>query len=144
MKLPLFACAAVACALLASGCSSGEGGTADPTFNPFGTDPVLVTGSEPTISGDDMMMPGGQQSIEQACAAACTRLARDCPSAQGSNCVSSCVSSGFETPNCMDEFRAAVLCIATAPLTCNGASIDAPACDAAAIAYASCAGLVSR
>ena len=131
--------AACAIALVASGCSDGGGGgPASSPFQPIGTEPARVTGSEPTTGGDDPL-PGQQTSLEALCVAACNNLQGTCPGAPGADCPSSCLSAGSSNQSCLSQFRVFVACLARAPVYCIGTNLSIPACDAAAAAFSSCA-----
>ena len=129
--------AACAIAMLASACADGgSSSTVRPPF-PFGTDPAPVTGSEPTIGGNDSL-PGQERSIGELCSAACTNLERGCPGVGGGDCQPSCVGNASDFPTCAAEFRAFVACIATAPIFCSGSTVQITACDGTQSAFERC------
>jgi hypothetical protein len=125
MKSLFIVCAAVACTVVASGCTSGDLGTARSPIDPFGTEPASGAG-EPT------------GTIADLCTAACARIQSACPGAGGgTDCASDC--AGSAPAGCESEFRAFVQCLATAQITCpGGSSFDAPQCAAAINAVESC------
>ena len=131
MKSLIFVCAAVACTIAASGCMSGDGGTATSPINPFGIEPAPTTGSEPT--------GGNTDSIAQLCAAACARIQAACPgAASGAECAGDCASSA--PAGCEAQFRAFVQCVASAQIVCSGSSFEAPQCAASLSAVEICLG----
>jgi hypothetical protein len=139
-------CASVAHVIVACGCSSGGGGLPTPS-DPFGHDPASISGSEPTIgkpepgAGGADVVPGSGATIEALCARACVHIQASCPgSAGGSDCAADCAESGARFQTCMTEFRAFVVCIGTAPLTCSDTSVEAPTCDSAIQAVVLCSG----
>ncbi len=135
--------AACAIAMLASGCADGgSDSTVRPPF-PFGTEPAPVTGSEPTIGGNDLL-PGQERSIGELCSAACTNLESGCPGVAGGDCQQSCVGTASAFPTCAAEFRAFVACIATAPVFCSGQTLRLPACDGTESAFERCANSTGR
>ena len=142
MKPLRIACAWIAWAALACACSSGPAGPASPPFDPFGTvgtETTDVTGNEPGVSGLDPPPGGGGQSVSRLCAVDCARIGAACPGAAGDNCVASCSSITATYPMCVPQIQAYLSCIATAPLICNGSSIDITPCEATAFAFESCA-----
>ena len=128
MKSLFIVCAAVACTIGATACMTGEGGTATSPIDPFGTDPALTTGNEPT--------GGDQVPIAQLCVQVCARIISTCGSSgtDASSCASECAADS--PPNCEAEFRVFLQCLATATLDCGGSF--APACQGAAIAADAC------
>jgi hypothetical protein len=140
MKPLRIAYAWIAWAALACACSGGTAGPASPPFDPFGTEPTDITGDQPGISGLDAPPGGGGgQSISQLCATVCSRVGAVCPGAAGETCVPSCNSVSATYPMCTTQVQGYLSCLATAPLICNGTSIDVPSCDATAFAFESCA-----
>jgi hypothetical protein len=140
-------CASVAYVIVASGCSSGGAGLPTPS-DPFGNDSASTSGSEPTIgkpepgAGGADPVPGSGGTIEALCARACVHIQASCPgNAGGSACAADCAESAVEDfPTCMAEFRAFVVCIGTARLTCSGTSVEAPTCQSAIEAVILCSG----
>jgi hypothetical protein len=132
------ACAALLCAAAACGSSTGDAGTAVPSFNPFGTDPPTVTGSEPTGGGGVDMPPGMNGGIPQLCAFDCARLETACPGSTGSNCPASCADVAARNMSCTPQFQAYLSCVATAPLVCATGAVEVPACDSASAAISVC------
>ena len=130
---PLMAMAswcALACALVICGCS-GQGGTALPIGTPFGNEPAGDNGSElPAGSGTEGGgSPGAGGSIEQICAFDCMRVDATCPGSGSGSCASSCATLPSQYPNCVTQVRAYLVCVETAPITCDmggGASVDCP------------------
>lgn len=119
---------------VAAGCDGG-GGPISPPFDPFGADPATTTGSEPTNDDDEGPSAGG--SIMQLCARACAHFASACGgSASGPDCEADC--SRGSPAGCELEFRAAVACLGSAPLVCNGGSAEAPACDEVLRRFGTC------
>ena len=128
-----FACALGSCS------SSPSGVPAVPSFDPFGTEPVPTTGSEPT-GGESGGPPGPGSSIEELCAYDCTRFEAGCPGAAGgANCASDCASSVTSFPNCKAQLQAYLACVTTAPFSCVAGSVEIPACDNAASVVTDCA-----
>ena len=128
MKSLFIVCAAVACTIAASGCASGDGGTAMNPINPFGTEPAPTTGNEPSGGG-------GQATIAELCVQVCARISSACGNGTDSGtCPSECANDA--PPNCQNEFRAFLQCVATAMLSCNG--FIAPTCEGAYIAVNNC------
>ena len=128
MKSLFIICAAVACTVAASGCTTGDGGPATSPIDPFGTEPAS-NGGEPT--------GGNAETIAHLCAAACARIQTACPGAGGgTDCTSSCASSA--PTGCETQFRAFVQCVASAQIVCSGSSFDAPQCTASLNAVETC------
>lgn len=128
MKSMFIVCAAVACTIAASGCMTGDGGTATSPIDPFGTEPAPTTGTEPSGNGN------GQATIAELCVQVCARISM-CGSSADSNCASECAADS--PPNCEAEFRAFLECLTTAMINCNGGFI-APGCEGALIAADNC------
>lgn len=129
MRSLFIVCAAVACTLAASGCTSGVGGPATSPIDPFGTEPAPTTGSEPT--------GGNTETIAELCAGACARIQAACPGAAGgTNCAAECTSSA--PPACEPQFRAFLQCLSRAQILCSDLSFDVPQCDAAIDAVGIC------
>jgi hypothetical protein len=124
---------ALFCAFLICGCA-GEGGTALPIDNSFGTESPGSNGSEIPGAGSGSGGGGGAPtgsgaSIEQICSYDCMRIDGLCPGSSGTTCVSDCSSLPTLYPSCVAELRAYLLCIETAPVTCGMGSqvnIDCP------------------
>jgi hypothetical protein len=131
MKSLFIAFAAVACTVAASGCTSGDLGTARSPIDPFGTEPA-TSGGEPA--------GGNTDTIAQLCATACAHIQAACPGAAGgTECASDCASSA--PAGCEVQFRAFVQCLASAQITCPGdSSFDAPQCTASIDAVQRCLG----
>jgi len=128
MKSLFIMCAAVACTIAATGCTTGDGGPAMGPIDPFGTEPAS-TGSEPTGDNSD--------TIAQLCAAACARIQSGCPGAAGgTNCAAECASSA--PPGCETQFRAFLRCLAGSQIFCDGTSFDVPQCQSAIDAVSIC------
>jgi hypothetical protein len=151
--------AACAIAMLASGCADGGSGPTVTPPSPFGTEPAPVTGSEPTIGGNDSLppvtgsestiggndsLPGQERSLRELCSAACSNLESGCPDAVGVDCQQSCLGAGSSYPTCAAEFRAYVACVATAPIFCSGPTLQIPACDSTESALEYCANSTGR
>jgi len=131
--------AAVACTVVACGCSSGGSGPAfPPPFNPFGVDKALPTGNEPTISGTDQPPAPSAQGIPELCAVDCARIMRACPGAVSPDCTASCSTIPPDLAGCTAEIQAFLACISTAALGCSNGSLSVPACDGAQIAIINC------
>ena len=135
------ALAALALGLCATGCSDGDGIRNPVTrpLPPFGTETSPVTGSEPTTGGDEPL-PQPEVSLQSLCSTVCTRLQSECPTGVGSDCASSCTSSGLSSPRCTSQFRAVLACIATAPIVCYGMTVQLPECEQAQAAFSNCLG----
>ena len=131
MKSLFIVCAAVACTIAASGCTSGDSGPATSPIDPFGIEPAPTTGSEPT--------GGNTDTIADLCVAACARIQAACPGAAGgAGCASDCASSA--PAGCEAQFRGFLQCLASAQLFCTGSSFDAPQCTASLNAVETCLG----
>jgi hypothetical protein len=123
----------VLAAPLGSGCS-GTGGPATSPINPFGSDPVVVSGSEPAGSGTDKPPTA---TIEQLCTSACANIQAMCPGAEGgTDCAAQCATT--DTMGCQTQFNAFVACLATATLDCTGGGVSATACQAEEQAIGTC------
>jgi hypothetical protein len=123
---PLMACwRALACALLFCSCS-GEGGTAAPVDNPFGTEATGASAepaSGPGTLGENDGQPGAGTSLAQICAFDCTRVGAACPNISSAGCAESCSSLASQYPSCLGELRAYFLCVESAPLDCSGGDV---------------------
>jgi hypothetical protein len=130
MKSLFIVCAAVACTVAASSCTSGDLGTARSPIDPFGTEPA---------SGGGEPAGGNTNTIADLCVAACARIQAACPGAAGgTGCASDCASS--PPAGCEAQFRAFVQCLASAQILCNGSSFDAPQCSTSLNAVETCFG----
>lgn len=127
MKSLLVVCAAVACTVAASGCTSGDLGTATSPIDPFGTEPGS-SGGEST--------GGNADTIAELCASACVHIQAACPDAEGADCATDCASSA--PPGCDTQFRAFVRCVSSAQIYCSGSSIEVPQCQSAVDAVTNC------
>ena len=128
MKSMFIVCAAVACTIAVAGCMTGDGGTATSPIDPFGTEPVPTTGTEPSGNSN------GRATIGELCVQVCARIAT-CGVSADTSCASQCAADF--TANCEAEFRAFLECVATATINCNGGFI-APGCEGALIAADNC------
>ena len=139
--LIIVVCASLAGALIAAGCTSGDGGPASGS-SPFGTDPPPSTGYEPPgVTGLDPPPSSGTPSngsIEELCAFDCQHIESMCPGGGGTNCAAGCVQAESYFPGCETQFRAYLSCVATASITCSSGNATINGCDAQISALTSC------
>ena len=138
-------CASLASALVATGCNSGDGGPASPS-NPFGTDPAPNTGFEDPGSGgidrppsSSTNTPPATASIDQICTYDCQHIESLCPGGSGgASCPASCAQAATYFPGCETQFKAYLVCVETASVTCSSGSAQISGCDAQITAVESC------
>lgn len=126
-------------ALAAAACDGGAGPVSSPV-DPFGTEPSAGRSAIPSDGTGEAPTPppSSTATVEELCFQACSNVMSRCPGAVGDGeCAGDC--AGFEAPGgCEETFKSYFRCLATASLTCEGSSIDAPACDGALFALMSC------
>jgi len=159
VKQTLIACASVAFAIAASGCSSSDshGGSArlsvpfaSESTNGTGTEvtgagepaqtsePTGTTPGEPTTGGPDPT-PGGGRTIAGICERFCAHFESFCPGAfGGTECASDCAASTTELAGCLTEYLDALNCLADAPIMCAGEDLSIEGCQAELDAFDNC------